>query len=219
MKDKVVLVTGGSSGIGRAAALAFAQKGAKMVIAARGAERGHRVAREIEAHGARALFVRADVSQAADVHGLVKTTVDCWGRLDCAFNNAAAVEEPFVPTAAFTEAQFDRVAQSEELLVVPATGDPPDTGAGAARRSNCQYLFGQRPVRCAAMGFVRGGQSGIDRVDQVRGARVRPPGCAHQCASLVAGAFETPMLEDGMNRVSGGQPGGQGRKWPDATRR
>jgi NAD(P)-dependent dehydrogenase (short-subunit alcohol dehydrogenase family) len=80
MKDKVVLVTGGSSGIGRAAALAFARKGAKMVIAARGAERGHRVAREIEAGGARALFVRADVSQAADVHGLVKNTVDCWGR-------------------------------------------------------------------------------------------------------------------------------------------
>lgn len=122
MKDKVVLVAGGSSGIGRAAALAFARKGAKMVIAARGAERGQSVAREIEAGGARALFVRADVSQAADVHGLVKTTVDCWGRLDCAFNNAAAVEEPFVPTAAFTEAQFDRVAQSEELLVVPATG-------------------------------------------------------------------------------------------------
>ena len=63
---------------------------------------------EIEAGGARALFVRADVSQAADVHGVVKTTVDCWGRLDCVFNNAAAVEEPFVPTAAFTEAQFDR---------------------------------------------------------------------------------------------------------------
>ena len=79
-----------------------------MVIAARGAERDHHMAREIEAGGARALFVRADVSQAADVHGLVKTTVDCWGRLDCAFNNAAAVEEPFVPTAAFTEAQFDR---------------------------------------------------------------------------------------------------------------
>lgn len=72
MKDKVVLVTGGSSGIGRAAALAFARKGARMVIAARGAERGHRGAREIEAGGARALFVRGDVSQAADVHGLVK---------------------------------------------------------------------------------------------------------------------------------------------------
>ena len=59
-----------------------------MVIAARGAERG-RMAREIEAGGARALFVTADGLQAADVHGLVKTTVDCWGRLDCAFHNAA----------------------------------------------------------------------------------------------------------------------------------
>ncbi len=66
------------------------------------------MAREIEAAGGRALFVSADVSPAADVHGLVKTTVDLWRRLDCAFDNAAAMEEPFVPTAVFTEAQFDR---------------------------------------------------------------------------------------------------------------
>jgi len=59
------------------------------------------------------------------------------------------------------------------------------------------------------MGVVRGGQSGCDRVDHVRGARVRPPGCAYQCASLVAGAFETPVLEDGMNRVRGGKPAGR----------
>ena len=182
-----------------------------MVIATPGAERGHRVAREIEAGGARALFVRADVSQAADVHGLVKTTVDCWGRLDCAFNNAAAVEEPFVPTAAFTEAQFDRSLalnlksfwlcleqQIRQMLAQEPRGGAID-------------LFGQRPVRCAESGVVRGGQSGCDRVDQVRGARVRPPGCAHQCAnlSLVAGAFETPMLEDEMNRVSGDKPEGR----------
>jgi NAD(P)-dependent dehydrogenase (short-subunit alcohol dehydrogenase family) len=86
-----------------------------VVIAARGAERGHRVARQIEAAGGRALFVRADVSRAADVDGPVKTRVDCWSRLDCAFNNAAAVEEPFVPTAAFTEAQFVWLCLQQEI--------------------------------------------------------------------------------------------------------
>lgn len=166
---------------------------------------------EIEAGGARALFVRADVSQAADVHGVVKTTVDCWGRLDCVFNNAAAVEEPFVPTAAFTEAQFDRslalnlksfwLCLQQEIRKMLA--QEPRGGAIV----NTSLVDG--PGRCAAMDVVRGGQSGCDRVDQVRGARVRPPGCAYQCASLVAGAFETPVLEDGMNRVRGGKPAGR----------
>jgi len=182
-----------------------------MVIAARAAERGHRVAREIEAGGARALFVRADVYQAADVYGLVKTTVDCWGRLDCAFNNAAAVEGPFVPTAAFTEAQFDRSLALNpksfwlclEQQIRQMLAQEPRGGA-IANSSSVNGLCGvpQWALYAAA-------KSGRDRVDQVRGARVRPPGCAHQCASLVAGACETPMLEDGMNRVSGGQPQGR----------
>ena len=93
-----------------------------MVIAARGAERGHRVAREIEAAGGRALFVRADVSQAADVHRLVKTTVDCWGRLDCAFNNAAAVEE--------LEGRAE-IARYSEMIAAGRIGRPQEAAEAA----------------------------------------------------------------------------------------
>jgi NAD(P)-dependent dehydrogenase (short-subunit alcohol dehydrogenase family) len=89
LAGKVALITGGSSGIGRSAALAFARVGAKLVVAARGAERGEGVVHEIEADGGNAIFVRADVSRVAEVKQLISKCVEQFGRLDCAFNNAA----------------------------------------------------------------------------------------------------------------------------------
>ncbi len=87
---KTVIVTGGASGIGRATALRFAGAGARVVVAdinpAGGAETARRIC---AAHGdGAALFVQADVSQAAQVQALVAAAVGAYGRLDCAFNNA-----------------------------------------------------------------------------------------------------------------------------------
>ncbi|MGB3514131.1 MAG: SDR family oxidoreductase [Microcoleaceae cyanobacterium] len=89
---KVALVTGGSSGIGKATALAFAQAGAKVVIASRGVEEGEQAVHEICARGSDAIFVKTDVSQAKEVEALVNKTVDIYGRLDCAFNNAGVTK-------------------------------------------------------------------------------------------------------------------------------
>jgi NAD(P)-dependent dehydrogenase (short-subunit alcohol dehydrogenase family) len=108
LRGKVALVTGGSSGIGRAAALAFAREGANVVLTARGTERGIQVQREIQAAGGSALFVCADVSREQQVQALIEKTVTEYGRLDCAFNNAASVEEAFTMTADFSEEQFER---------------------------------------------------------------------------------------------------------------
>ena len=85
-KNKVALVTGGSFGIGRATALAFARKGAKVVIA--DWEENQETMDLIENLGGDAIFVKCDVSKKAEVKALIKKTIDTFGRLDFAFNNA-----------------------------------------------------------------------------------------------------------------------------------
>ncbi|CAL9372966.1 SDR family NAD(P)-dependent oxidoreductase [Streptomyces sp. enrichment culture] len=85
---KVVMITGASSGIGAAAARLFAEEGATVVLTARRATRLAAVAEEIRAGGGRALAVPGDVTRAEDVREVVRRTVDTYGRLDCAFNNA-----------------------------------------------------------------------------------------------------------------------------------
>ncbi len=109
LDGKVALVTGGSSGIGRAAAMAFSREGAKVVLAGRGAEAGEETAREIGGSGGEALFVRTDVSDASRVEALVAEAVRVYGRLDCAFNNAASSEGNFRPLADFEDEEFERV--------------------------------------------------------------------------------------------------------------
>jgi len=86
--DRVALVTGGSAGIGRAAALAFAREGAKVVVANRSVSGGEETVRQITASGGDALFVATDVSQAAQVKALIARAVEVYGGLDYAFNNA-----------------------------------------------------------------------------------------------------------------------------------
>ncbi|MBN1655936.1 MAG: glucose 1-dehydrogenase [Deltaproteobacteria bacterium] len=85
---KVVVVTGGSSGIGRAAAIMFAQRGGKVVVAARRVPQSEETVRMMKEAGGEGMFVQTDVRVAAQVENLVKRTVDTYGRLDIAFNNA-----------------------------------------------------------------------------------------------------------------------------------
>lgn len=107
LQDRVALVTGGGSGIGRAAAVAYARDGAKVVVAGRRATELDDTVRLIEAEGGSALAVPTDVAKSGDVRSLVETTVNHFGRLDAAFNNAGI--EGFAPITAMSEDEFDRV--------------------------------------------------------------------------------------------------------------
>ena len=86
--DKVALVTGGTSGIGRATAIAFAREGAKVVLSGRREKEGNEVVATIRKNGGEATFVQTDVANEAAVEKLVAQTVSKYGKLDVAFNNA-----------------------------------------------------------------------------------------------------------------------------------
>ena len=88
LENKVAVVTGGTSGIGKATSLALAKAGAKVVVAGRRENEGQAVVQAIEKSGGKAIFVKTDVSREADVKALVDKTLATFGRLDIAFNNA-----------------------------------------------------------------------------------------------------------------------------------
>jgi len=105
---KVALITGGTSGIGRAAAVAFVREGARVVVAGRRAEEGAETVRLIKQAGGDGMFVKTDVSREADVQSLIEQTLKQFGRLDVAFNNAGIEQIP-EPLTQTTEATYDRI--------------------------------------------------------------------------------------------------------------
>ena len=88
LNEKVALVTGGASGIGRATALTFAREGAKLVVADMNEEGGQQTVHMITENGGEATFVQVDVTSANAVEAMISKTVETYGRLDCAYNNA-----------------------------------------------------------------------------------------------------------------------------------
>jgi NAD(P)-dependent dehydrogenase (short-subunit alcohol dehydrogenase family) len=204
LKGKVVLVTGGSSGIGRATALAFARAGARVVLAARGVERGNEVVREIEAADGVATFVPTDVSNSEQVQALVKKAVATYGRLDGAFNNAASLEGSFAMTADFSEEQFDRsialnlksvwLCMKEEIRQM-LTQQPP--GGAIVNTSSVNGLGGVRQGSLYAAA-----KAGILALTKSAALEYARHGI--RVNALVAGGFKTPMLESVFDRASGG---------------
>jgi NAD(P)-dependent dehydrogenase (short-subunit alcohol dehydrogenase family) len=107
LHGKVGIVTGGTSGIGRDAAVLFAKAGAKVVVAGRREREGKETMDLVRAAGGDGLFVKTDVSKAAEVQALVQKTVQKFGRLDVAFNNAG-IEGSMSPIAEQSEEDWDR---------------------------------------------------------------------------------------------------------------
>ena len=107
LQGKVALITGGTSGIGRDSAVLFAKAGAKVVVAGRREVEGKETVDLIRAAGGDGLFVKADVSKAADADAMVQKTVEKFGRLDVAFNNAG-IEGHWLPIIEQSEEDWDR---------------------------------------------------------------------------------------------------------------
>jgi NAD(P)-dependent dehydrogenase (short-subunit alcohol dehydrogenase family) len=109
LAGKHALVVGASSGIGKAIALRLSAEGAKVVVAARRQDQGDEVVADIERAGGQGVFLNADVTSTESISQLVEKTIELYGCLDIAVNNAGIEGTTFVPTADYDEATFDSV--------------------------------------------------------------------------------------------------------------
>ena len=111
LDGKIAVVTGGGSGIGKAAARLFAQEGAKVVVADIDAEGGEKTLQAIRENGCEAHFVQTDISKAADVGALINKVIELHGRLDCAYNNAGIMGD-IMSVTDLTEETWDHTIET-----------------------------------------------------------------------------------------------------------
>jgi NAD(P)-dependent dehydrogenase (short-subunit alcohol dehydrogenase family) len=208
MRDKVVLITGGTSGIGRAAASAFARAGARIVLAARRRDLGEKAVETLRQEGADVRYLETDVSRVEEVDRLVASVAEIHGRLDAAFNTAPTTDGAMALTADFTEEQFDRAlamnlksvwlcmrAEIRQMLAQSPAG-------GAIVNTSSVNGLGGAPgggLYSAAKAGVLALTKSAAQEYATRGIRVN---------GLVAGAFRTPMLEHVFETAGGGTPEG-----------
>jgi NAD(P)-dependent dehydrogenase (short-subunit alcohol dehydrogenase family) len=204
VRGKVAFVTGAAGGIGRATALAFARAGANVTAADVSQPGVQETARMIEQFGGQALAVRCDVTSSRDVQAALTQTVDRFGRLDAAFNNAG-IEQPITPTADITEDDWDRIVAINlrgvflcmkyeiPLLLQHGGGAIVNTSSGAG----VVGIAGQAAYTAAKHGVV--GLTKSAALDYARsGVRIN---------AVCPGIIATEM----MDRFTGGTPEGHDR--------
>ncbi len=193
LEGRVIIITGGSTGIGRAAARRCATEGAAIVIADINETEGAAAAAEIVAAGGRSLFVATDVTRAADAQAMVAATVAAFGRLDGACNNAG-IEGDFTNILKMSEANFDRtiavdlkavwLSMKYEIEQMMAQGH----GGAIVNTASVAGLVGTRGASayCAA----KHGVVGMTRAVALEYARKRV-----RVNAVCPGIIRTPMLE------------------------
>jgi NAD(P)-dependent dehydrogenase (short-subunit alcohol dehydrogenase family) len=202
---RVVIITGGSAGIGKAAVELFARKGAHVVLAARGAHRGQEVATQLQADGCHVLFVQADVSRSEDVERLIRTTVEGFGRIHCAFNNAATLAT-IRRSAEYSEPEFDRevtlnlrsvwLCMKHEIEQMRKQ-DPP--GGAIVNTSSVNGLGGASGASLYAMA-----KAGVLALTKSAAQEYAKDGI--RVNALVAGGFDTDMLRSAVKQIVGDDP-------------
>lgn len=176
LAGKSAIVTGGGSGIGRAASLVFAREGARLIVADVVEQGGRETVETIRDKGGEAQFLRCDVARPGDVEGLIAAAVKAYGRLDCAFNNAG-IGGPQRKTADVSEEEWDRImavnlkgvwlcmrAEIRQFLAQRSPGAIVNTASAAglvASHSMPAYTAAKHGVvgltKCAAVEYARAG--------------------------------------------------------------
>jgi NAD(P)-dependent dehydrogenase (short-subunit alcohol dehydrogenase family) len=147
LQDKVVLVTGASSGLGAATAVLMAAEGAKVAVAARRADRGEALVAQIEATGGEGLFVQTDVTRTGDVEAMVAATLARFGRLDGAVNNAGITGPVMKLMAEITEDEWDMTLDCnlKAVFMCMKFEIPAMLAGGGGAIVNMSSMYGLKP--------------------------------------------------------------------------
>lgn len=198
LKGRVALITGGTSGIGEAAALLFAQEGAKVSVASRGTA-GDDIVRRIREQGGDARFIRADVSKSEDIKNMLEQHADAYGKLDILFNNAS-YEGPGTSIVDISEEELDKVVDTNlksviltckyavPLMIKSGGGSIINTSAASAHEGLAW------PNLCAYIAS-KGGVNSFTRALAVELA-----GYQIRANSLTPGVVQTTMIENFANK-------------------
>lgn len=200
MKGKVAVVTGALSGIGRAAAIGLARRGARVVISGRNEAAGATLVEEIRASGGEAMFQRCDVRLEKDLKLLVDKAVESYGRLDIAVNNAGTdgASLPLVEQTAENFAEcFDINVRGTMLAMKYQMLAMAKTGGGAIVNVSSTMAFRGRPnlgLYCASKHAVEG----LVKVGAIEGAAM-----GIRVNAIAPGQIDTPMLDRIATKVGG----------------
>ena len=189
LEDRVAIITGGATGMGRAAALLFAREGARVVVADRNAPEGRTTVDRVTETGAEALFVETDVSKAAQVSNMVEQTVGRFGRLDVLINNAGVlIRTP--PLAEVSEMVWDLTLDTNLRGVFLCTkyAIPHMVGRGGAI-VNVSSGAGVSPTTHAVPYGVS--KAGVIQLTLTTSAEYAPQGV--RCNVIVPGSVDTPQ--------------------------
>jgi NAD(P)-dependent dehydrogenase (short-subunit alcohol dehydrogenase family) len=188
----VILITGAFTGIGRATALAFANKGAKLVVAGRRDEAGQALVKQLRSFGSEAEFVNADVRKEEDVRNLVDRTIERFGRLDVAVNNAGTEGQPGAVTEQTPEsyaATFDTNVLGTLLSMKYELRVMQPQGSGSI--VNLSSTFGIRGAAGASIySASKHAVEGLTKSAALEGAA-----SGVRVNAVAPGPIETPMLD------------------------
>lgn len=196
LKSKVTIITGAGSGIGRAAALAFARAGATVVLVGRRRDALEETAAQIHANGGKTLVAPGDVSRAVDVERIVADTVSQFGRLDCVFNNAG-IQGDGGPIVEMSEKAFDEIIainlKGVWLMTKHALGAMMDGSENVAGRAIVNTSSFLSTAATAGTSAYSASKAGIDAMIRAIALEVGPAGI--RINNINPGVIDTPMFQ------------------------